>query len=394
MHKEILVFKQTTMASWSHIEMNIEGRLVKAQAPMIISASRSTDIPAFYADWFFDRLNKGYSAWTNPFNGVKSYVSYSETRFIVFWSKNPRPLLEYLHILEERNIKCYIQYTLNDYEKEKLEKVPTLSNRIETFKMLVDRLGKGAVVWRFDPLILTDNISIDDLLRKIQNIGDQLKGYTEKQWGKKCNELPSFIIKRLPLRFEYNNNYFNDIYQGIPIGGYTKLINELLKNIPIKLNEDFLKNKDYYKKIAKKIIYSGAIDEYFDYKIGKLEYRSLKFDLEKINKEFYQKNCVINFTDVTPAYTRIIEHKYFENDKSPVSWITKEYPVNYVEGMEKYYPLNDEKNNRLYEKYLELAKNESNVIFSGRLGRYKYYDMDDVIELAFNDLAKENIDVE
>lgn len=160
--------------------MNIEGRLVKAQAPMIISASRSTDIPAFYADWFFDRLNKGYSAWTNPFNGVKSYVSYSETRFIVFWSKNPRPLLEYLHILEERNIKCYIQYTLNDYEKEKLEKVPTLSNRIETFKMLVDRLGKGAVVWRFDPLILTDNISIDDLLRKIQNIGDQLKGYTEK----------------------------------------------------------------------------------------------------------------------------------------------------------------------------------------------------------------------
>lgn len=158
----------------------IDGRLVKAQAPIIVSASRSTDIPAFYADWFFKRLEIGYSAWTNPFNGVKSYVSYDKTRFIVFWSKNPRPLLDYLHILEERNIKCYIQYTLNDYENEKLEKVPSLNNRIETFKLLVERIGKGSVVWRFDPMILTESISIDDLLAKVQNIGDQLKGYTEK----------------------------------------------------------------------------------------------------------------------------------------------------------------------------------------------------------------------
>ena len=129
-----------------------------AQAPLIVSASRSTDIPAFYADWFFDRLEKGYSAWTNPFNGVKSYVSYDNTRFIVFWSKNPRPLLPYLHILKERNIKCYVQYTLNDYEQEKLEKVPPLASRIETFKLLVEQLGKGAVIWRFDPMILTDDI--------------------------------------------------------------------------------------------------------------------------------------------------------------------------------------------------------------------------------------------
>lgn len=168
------------MATWKHTEIEINGNLVKAQAPTIISASRSTDIPAFYADWFFDRLNKGYSAWTNPFNGVKSYVSYDKTRFIVFWSKNPRPLLDYIHILEERNIKCYIQYTLNDYEKEKLEKVPSLENRIETFKLLVNRLGKGSVVWRFDPLILTNEITVDDLLEKVRNIGDQLKGYTEK----------------------------------------------------------------------------------------------------------------------------------------------------------------------------------------------------------------------
>lgn len=169
------------MADWTKISRPIDdGTIVSMQAPLIISASRSTDIPAFYVDWFFYRLKKGYSAWTNPFNGVKSYISYDKVRFIVFWSKNPRPLLQHLHILKERNIKCYVQYTLNDYEDEKLEKVPSLANRIETFKLLVEQLGKGCVIWRFDPMILTDNISIDDLLRKIQNIGDQLKDYTEK----------------------------------------------------------------------------------------------------------------------------------------------------------------------------------------------------------------------
>ena len=169
------------MATWNKIERPTEdGIVVSMQAPLIVSASRSTDIPAFYADWFFHRLEKGYSAWTNPFNGVKSYVSYENTRFIVFWSKNPRTLLPYLHILKERNIKCYVQYTLNDYEQEKLEKVPSLASRIETFKLLVEQLGKGAVIWRFDPMILTDDISVDELLRKVQYIGDQLKNYTEK----------------------------------------------------------------------------------------------------------------------------------------------------------------------------------------------------------------------
>lgn len=168
------------MASWKHTEILIDGQPVKAQAPIIVSASRSTDIPAFYADWFFDRLEKGYSAWTNPFNGVKSYISYDKTRFIVFWSKNPKPLLPYLPILKERNIKCYIQYTLNDYEEEQLEMVPPLASRIDTFKSLVEQLGKGAVIWRFDPMILTDGISVENLLQKVQNIGDQLKGYTEK----------------------------------------------------------------------------------------------------------------------------------------------------------------------------------------------------------------------
>ncbi|MBR4594524.1 MAG: DUF1848 domain-containing protein [Bacteroidaceae bacterium] len=169
------------MASWDKLDRPTEdGSIVPMQAPLIISASRSTDIPAFYADWFFHRLVVGYSAWTNPFNGVKSYVSYEKTRFIVFWSKNPRPLLDHLHILKERNINCYIQYTLNDYEQEGLEKVPSLANRIDTFKQLVQKLGSGSVVWRFDPLILTDRISVDDLLRKVQNIGNQLKDYTKK----------------------------------------------------------------------------------------------------------------------------------------------------------------------------------------------------------------------
>ena len=170
------------MTRWQKTQIQRDnGMVAEAQAPVIISASRSTDIPAFYADWFFHRLKKGYSAWTNPFNGVKSFVSYEKCRFIVFWSKNPRPLLAHLDELKERNIGCYIQYTLNDYEKESLEKgVPPLEERLDTFKRLVDKLGKGRVIWRFDPLILTDQIGLDNLLKKVENIGDQLLGYTEK----------------------------------------------------------------------------------------------------------------------------------------------------------------------------------------------------------------------
>ena len=170
------------MTTWAKTQIQRDnGEITDAQAPVIISASRSTDIPAFYADWFFHRLKKGYSAWTNPFNGVKSFVSFEKCRFIVFWSKNPEPLFGHLDELKGRNIGCYIQYTLNDYEKEGLEKgVPPLEKRIDTFKRLVDKLGEGRVIWRFDPLILTDQIGMDDLLRKVENIGDQLKDYTEK----------------------------------------------------------------------------------------------------------------------------------------------------------------------------------------------------------------------
>lgn len=238
-------------------------------------------------------------------------------------------------------------------------------------------------------------------IKEIKNLEDQalslvgrdiyetlIKGYTEKQWGKPCNQLPSFIIKRLPLRFEFNNNYFNDTYQGIPTGGYTLLINKMLEGIDIILNEDFLQNKEKYLRIAKKIVYTGAIDEYFDYSLGELEYRSLRFEEIKLNKEYYQNNAVINYTDKETPFTRIIEHKYFENIVSSSTIITKEYPDTYVKGKERYYPINDEKNNNLYNEYLKLAKKEKHVIFGGRLGNYKYYDMDDTILKAMEDSKK------
>ena len=211
-----------------------------------------------------------------------------------------------------------------------------------------------------------------------------VKGYTEKQWNRSCKELPAFIIKRLPVRLTYDNNYFNDKYQGIPIGGYTKLVEKMLAGIEVKLNTDFFDNVDYYKSIAKKVVYTGPIDEFFNYSLGKLDWRSLKFETKILDCENYQGNAVINYTGHEVDYTRVIEHKHFENNISDKTVITFEYPSDYEEGMEKYYTINDEKNNELASKYKELAKNETNVIFGGRLAEYKYYDMDDVIKSAFD----------
>ena len=218
-----------------------------------------------------------------------------------------------------------------------------------------------------------------------------IKGYTEKQWNRDCKDLPPFIIKRLPVRLVYDNNYFNDRYQGIPIGGYTKLIEKMLNGIDVKLNTDFFDNIEYYKKIANKIVYTGAIDEFFNYSLGKLEWRSLKFDTKVLNVNNFQGNAVINYTGHEVEYTRIIEHKHFDNTSiSDKTVITYEYPLDYTEGMEKYYTVNDDKNNRLLEKYRNLAKDEKNVIFGGRLAEYKYYDMDDVIKSAFEIYKKNN----
>lgn len=209
-----------------------------------------------------------------------------------------------------------------------------------------------------------------------------IKGYTEKQWGRSCRELPSFIIKRLPVRFTYDNNYFNSYYQGIPVGGYTSMIESMIEGIDVKLNEDYLKDKEMWNSIACKIVYTGPIDAYFNYKFGVLEYRSVSFEEEILECENYQGNAVVNYTDSNIPYTRIIEHKHFEFGTQPKTIISREYSAEWKLGDEPYYPVNDSRNNELYDKYRILTKEEDNVIFGGRLGEYKYYDMDKVIELA------------
>lgn len=212
-----------------------------------------------------------------------------------------------------------------------------------------------------------------------------IKGYTEKQWGRKCTELPAFIIKRLPVRLVFDNNYFNDKYQGIPIGGYNKLIEGLLDGIETKIEVDFFANRSYWEGLANKIVFTGKIDEYYNYRFGKLEYRTVRFEEEIQDMPNYQGNAVINYTDREIPYTRIIEHKHFEmfgQDvySCPKTIISKEYSTEWKDGMEPYYPVNDERNNSLYQQYKELADKEEKVIFGGRLAEYKYYDMHQIVE--------------
>ena len=209
-----------------------------------------------------------------------------------------------------------------------------------------------------------------------------IKGYTEKQWGRDCKELPAFIIKRLPLRFTYDNNYFNDRYQGIPIGGYTRIIEKMLEGTEVLLNTDYKEFAAKNGNVSNRVLYTGMIDEYFDYQLGVLEYRSVRFEQERYEMDNYQGNAVVNYTDREVPYTRIIEHKHFEFGKQPVTIISKEYSSEWHKGDEPYYPVNNEKNDSLYERYCQLAESEKNVIFGGRLGSYKYYDMDKVIEAA------------
>lgn len=209
-----------------------------------------------------------------------------------------------------------------------------------------------------------------------------IKGYTEKQWGRDCKDLPSFIIKRLPVRMTFDNNYFNALYQGIPVGGYTKMIENMLDGIEVRLNIDYLENKEELNKLAEKVVYTGPIDAYFDYKLGYLEYRSVRFENELLDKPNFQGNAAVNYTDRETPWTRIIEHKWFEFGKDekgndlPKTYISREYSSEWKPGDEPYYPVNDEKNSNLYAEYKELAEKEEKVIFGGRLGEYKYYDMD------------------
>ena len=222
-----------------------------------------------------------------------------------------------------------------------------------------------------------------------------IKGYTEKQWGRSCKELPAFIIKRLPVRFTFDNNYFNALYQGIPVGGYTKMVAHMLEGVEVRLDTDYLADRETFDEMADKVVYTGAIDAYFDYKLGTLEYRSVRFENETLDKPNFQGNAAVNYTDVETPWTRIIEHKWFEFGKDeegndlPKTVISREYSSEWKPGDEPYYPVNDEKNGQLYAQYKELAEKEPKVIFGGRLGEYKYYDMDAVIASALDMCEKE-----
>ncbi len=240
------------------------------------------------------------------------------------------------------------------------------------------------------------NLEEQALLLAGKDIYEKLvKGYTEKQWGRRATELPAFIIKRLPFRFIYDNNYFNDRYQGIPIGGYTAMIDKMLEGSEVRIGVDFFENKEELMKEASKVIFTGSIDGYFDYSFGPLEYRSLRFETEVMDMDSFQGNAVVNYTEYEIPYTRIIEHKFFEefgsapkNSDAGKTVVTREYPADWQKGDEPYYPVNDEKNNALYEKYRELASKEDKVFFGGRLGKYKYYDMDDIVVDALSDVRE------
>ncbi len=223
----------------------------------------------------------------------------------------------------------------------------------------------------------------EDIYRKL------VKGYTEKQWGRDCKELPAFIIERLPVRYTYDNNYFNDMYQGIPQGGYNVLMEALFEGCDVELETDYNADRETYNALGEKVLYTGTLDSFYDYCFGKLEYRSLRFETELLQVENFQGVAVMNYTDRETPYTRIIEHKHFEFGTQEQTVITKEYPTTWKEGMEPYYPVNDENNQNLYQKYALLAQEEKNILFGGRLAEYRYYDMDQVIESAFHLIEKE-----
>lgn len=252
--------------------------------------------------------------------------------------------------------------------------------------------AKDMIAKQIEELHITEPKNLEEQALSLvgQDVYEKLiKGYTEKQWGRDCKDLPAFIIKRLPLRFVYDNNYFNDRFQGIPMGGYTPIVEKLLEGSDILLNTDYFEYREANPDIADKVVYTGMLDKYFDYKLGVLEYRSVRFEHEHLDIDNYQGNAVVNYTEREVPYTRIIEHKHFEFGTQPTTVISREYPSEWKLGDEPYYPVNDQKNEALVAKYRELADKEENVIFGGRLGAYRYYDMDKVIEAALTAVKNE-----
>jgi UDP-galactopyranose mutase len=306
----------------------------------------------------------------------------------IFHTSNKK-VWEYINQFAEFN--NYINSPIARY-KDELYNLPFNMNTFsKMWGIVTPQEAKDIIQSQIADLNITDPENLEEQALSLvgRDVYEKLiKGYTEKQWGRDCKDLPAFIIKRLPLRFTYDNNYFNDRYQGIPIGGYTAIIKKMLEETEILLNTDYKEFTAKNGQVADKVLYTGMIDEYYDYKLGVLEYRSVRFEQERYEMENYQGNAVVNYTDREVPYTRIIEHKHFEYGKQPVTIISKEYSSEWHKGDEPYYPVNNEKNNSLYEKYRQLAESENNVIFGGRLGNYKYYDMDKVIEAALDKIEE------
>lgn len=300
----------------------------------------------------------------------------------IFHTSN-KQIWDYVNQFAEFN--NYINSPVAVY-KDELYNLPFNMNTFsKMWNIRTPQEAKDIIAAQIADLNITDPSNLEEQALSLvgKDVYEKLvKGYTEKQWGRDCKELPAFIIRRLPLRFTYDNNYFNDRYQGIPIGGYTAIVEKLLAGSEVRTGVDFLENREEYESLADKIIYTGMIDEYYDYKLGALEYRSVRFETETLDCENYQGNAVVNYTEREVPYTRIIEHKHFEFGKQEKTVISREYSSEWKVGDEPYYPVNDEKNGALYARYQELAAKEDKVIFGGRLGAYRYYDMDKVIEAA------------
>ena len=303
----------------------------------------------------------------------------------IFHTSN-KEVWDYVNQFAEFN--NYINSPVARY-KDELYNLPFNMNTFsKMFNIVTPAEAKAKIQAEIEELGITEPKNLEEQALSLvgRSVYEKLvKGYTEKQWGRDCKELPAFIIKRLPLRFIYDNNYFNDRFQGIPMGGYTKMIENILDGIEVRLNTDYLEHKEELDAIADKVVYTGPIDAYFDYKLGTLEYRSVRFENETLDKPNFQGNAAVNYTDREPPWTRIIEHKWFEFGKDedgndlPKTIISREYSSEWKPGDEPYYPVNDEKNGKLYEEYKKLADSEDKVIFGGRLGEYKYYDMDTTI---------------
>lgn len=301
-----------------------------------------------------------------------------------------KEIWEYVNQFAEFN--NYINSPVARYKNELYNLPFNMNTFSKMWNIVTPQEAKDIIASQIADLNITEPKNLEEQALSLvgKDVYEKLiKGYTEKQWGRDCKDLPSFIIKRLPLRFIYDNNYFNDRYQGIPIGGYTKIVEKMLDGIEVRLNTNYLDNREEFDAMADKIVYTGMIDQFYDYKLGVLEYRSVRFETEELPMENYQGNAVVNYTEREVPYTRIIEHKHFEFGKQPTTIISREYSSEWKKGDEPYYPVNNDKNNALYQQYKELADKEHKVIFGGRLGGYKYYDMDKVIAAALEMCEKE-----